>query len=334
MKLCLENISVSISGKQILHSINLQVDEGKFVSLLGQSGCGKSTLLKTISGILPHSTGTITLNGSKVDKIPPHKRGAVIVFQDMRLFPHLTAAENVGFPLRMQGMPQREYLCVASELLERVQLGGLDRRKPNDMSGGQQQRVALARALAAKPAIMLLDEPFSGLDENLRDDMRRLVLELHKEFRMTTILVTHDKREALAMSDQLVVMSEGRILQMGTPKQLYEAPDSREVAEYFGEAQFIKGSQRDGVFRCPLFDFLYEAADGEYVAMIRPYALEVVTGEGFTLVQTMYGGDSIEAVFRHQASGISLTCKLPPDSNMKVGAAARILPIEDKVRLI
>jgi ABC-type Fe3+/spermidine/putrescine transport system ATPase subunit len=334
MKLCLEDISVNISGKRILHSINLQVEEGAFVSLLGPSGCGKSTLLKTITGILPHISGTIILDGSKVDKVPPHKRGAVIVFQDMRLFPHLTAAENVGFPLRMQGVAQREYLRVASELLERVQLDGLDGRKPNAMSGGQQQRVALARALAAKPAILLLDEPFTGLDENLRDDMRHLVLELHKEFGMTTVLVTHDKREALAMSDNIVVMSEGRILQMSTPKQLYEAPNSREVAEYFGEANFVKGTQRNGVFYCPLFGFPYEAVDGEYVAMIRPYALEVVSGEEYILTQTMYGGDYIEAIFRHQASGILLTCKLMPDNNIKLGDTANIVPIADKVKLI
>jgi len=212
MELELKRLTVELGGKEILHSLDCRVEDGCFLSLLGPSGCGKSTLLKTVAGILPQSGGEVWMGGRCVDDLPPHRRGAVIVFQDMRLFPHLTAEENVAFPLKMRGVSRQERRRRALELLERVQLGGLGGRRPHQLSGGQQQRVALARALAAQPNLLLLDEPFSGLDEELRGQMRDLVRRLHDETGCTTLLVTHDREEARVLSDRILRMEAGRLL--------------------------------------------------------------------------------------------------------------------------
>ncbi len=212
MKLSIEGLQVHIDKEAILHNISLQVEQGEFLSLQGPSGCGKSTLLKSIAGILPAEQGTIYLDGKDITRLPIHQRGTVIVFQDMRLFPNMTVEENIAFPLKMQKVPKAQRLSAARELLEKVQLPGYGKRRIHQLSGGQQQRVALARALAAKPKLLLLDEPFSALDEELRQGMRELVLQLHKEFAMTTIMVTHDRPEAVAMSDRIITMSEGAIV--------------------------------------------------------------------------------------------------------------------------
>lgn len=211
MKLCIEKLRVALNHEPILHNISLQVEQGEFLSLQGPSGCGKSTLLKSIAGILPAEQGHIYLDGRDITNLPIHQRGTVIVFQDMRLFPNMNVEDNIAFPLKMQRVPKAQRLETARELLEKVQLSGYGKRRIHQLSGGQQQRVALARALAARPKLLLLDEPFSALDEELRQGMRDLVLQLHHEFSMTTILVTHDRHEAIEMADRVVSMKDGKI---------------------------------------------------------------------------------------------------------------------------
>ena len=245
MKLEIRDLTVSYDTGVVLSDLSLDMAEGEFLSLLGPSGCGKTTLMKAIAGILPVEKGTIMLDGEDITDRPIHKRGTVIVFQDMRLFPHMTVADNVAFPLKMQGMDKKKRLEQAHSLLEKVQMGGYENRLPSELSGGQQQRVALARALASQPRLLLLDEPFSALDENLREDMRRLVLELRRAFGMTVLLVTHDREEALSMSDRVAVMFGGKLLQTGTPRQVYDRPASRQVADYFGDCIYLP--QADGV---------------------------------------------------------------------------------------
>ena len=203
---------VDIKGQPILKGVDFSVKGGELMGLLGPSGCGKSTLLKAVAGILPPKSGSILIGGEDMANVPPHKRGAVIVFQDMRLFPNMTALENVAFPIKMQGVPKRQRLEQAGQLMKSVQLCGLESRRINELSGGQQQRVALARALAAQPRLLLLDEPFTALDNELKEEIRALVLELHKKFRTTTVLVTHDRQEAFAMADRIAVMREGRVM--------------------------------------------------------------------------------------------------------------------------
>ncbi len=220
MKLNIEHLVVDIDQDTILQDISLQVEQGEFLSLQGPSGCGKSTLLKSIAGILPLKQGRIFLDGQDITELPIHKRGTVIVFQDMRLFPNMNVEENIAFPLKMQKVPKEQRLSIARELLEKVQLPGYGKRRIHQLSGGQQQRVALARALAAKPKLLLLDEPFSALDEELRQGMRELVLTLHRDFAMTTIMVTHDKTEALSMSDRIVTMSGGAVVDILSKDEL------------------------------------------------------------------------------------------------------------------
>lgn len=272
MKLEIKSLSVELNKNLILKDIDLAIEEGEFISLLGPSGCGKSTLLKTIAGLIPVSGGAVSLDGEVINEVPAYKRGTVIVFQDMRLFPNMTVAENVAYPLRIKGMNRSERIRKAEEYLGYVQLSGYGDRKISRLSGGQQQRVALARALAAEPKIVLLDEPFSSLDENLREDMRKLVKDLHRQFRMTTILVTHDRQEAVAMADRLAIMFEGGIVQTGTPEEVFADPAGQNVEEYFGGNLLVKGVVHGGVFTATDGSKLIcalDRPDGECELMIR-----------------------------------------------------------------
>lgn len=271
MKLEIQNITVAYDTETVLKDLSLSVRKGEFLSLLGPSGCGKSTLLKTIAGILTPSEGKITLDGREITHCSVHKRGTVVVFQDMRLFPHMSVLNNVAFPLKMQGMAKAQRLETARQMLSKVQMEGFSHRLPGELSGGQQQRVALARVLAAKPRLLLLDEPFSALDENLREEMRNLVLRLHREFGMTTILVTHDRQEALSMSDRVAVMENGVILQLDSPEKVYNCPASRRVAEFFGGCTWLRGTVETGVFRTGNLELTVSEPDGEYDLLLRPH---------------------------------------------------------------
>ena len=267
MKLEIKDLSVELNKTRILKGIDLEIEDGEYLSLLGPSGCGKSTLLKTIAGLIPVSGGTVSLGGKIINEVPAYKRGTVIVFQDMRLFPNMTVAENVAYPLRIKGMNKSERLRKAEEYLGYVRLDGLGGRKISRLSGGQQQRVALARALASEPQIVLLDEPFSSLDENLREDMRKLVKDLHRRFHMTTVMVTHDRQEALAMADRVAIMFDGQIVQDGTPNEILMHPADERVSQYFGNNSYIRGIVRSGVFTATDGSGLtcrIDRPDGEY----------------------------------------------------------------------
>ena len=247
MELSVSHISLTLgSGRKtmrpVLRDVSFTVPDGAFCSLLGESGAGKSTLLKVIAGILLQDSGSIAFDGAAVDGLPPHRRRLGFVFQDVRLFPHMTVEENVAYPLRMAGVGRRERRARAQELIERVQLAGFGPRPVQTLSGGQAQRVALARAIAAAPAALLLDEPFSGLDESLRDDMRSLLLRLHREEGVTALMVTHDANEALMMSDTIVALDGGRVTQVGAPEVLYRDPATAKIAACFGDCSVLEGA--------------------------------------------------------------------------------------------
>ena len=300
MKLEIKNLSVGYETGVVLKDLSLEVAEGEFLSLLGPSGCGKTTLMKSIAGILPTQGGTVCLDGRDITNLPIHKRGTVIVFQDMRLFPHQSVAENVAFPLKMQGVSKGDRLKKAEELLDKVQMAGFGSRKPADLSGGQQQRVALARALAAQPKLLLLDEPFSALDENLREDMRSLVLQLRREFHMTVILVTHDREEALSMSDRVALMFEGRIAQIGTPWEVYNRPECRRVADYFGDCVYLPGYVKNGQFSGSHIHCPAAVPDGGYEMMLRPDDL-ILDESGrypLTVEAVSFRGSDTRVIFR------------------------------------
>lgn len=303
MKLEIRNINVSYDSDVVLKELSLSVREGEFLSLLGPSGCGKSTLLKTVAGILTPQAGSIHLDGRDITYCPVHKRGTVVVFQDMRLFPHMTVLDNVGFPMKVQGMPRAQRQELARDILKKVQMDTFCHRLPGELSGGQQQRVALARVLAAKPKLLLLDEPFSALDENLREDMRNLVLQLHREFAMTTILVTHDRQEALSMSDRVAILEDGQILQLDTPRQVYNVPACRRVAEFFGGCTWLRGTVEAGIFRTFHLELPVTDPDGTYDLLLRPHNFcPEVPGSYPVMVESIRfrGGDTL-VTFRDDA---------------------------------
>ncbi|QHI73547.1 ABC transporter ATP-binding protein [Aminipila terrae] len=336
MELSLKNISVTLSQKQILDSISLTVEDGAFISLLGASGCGKSTLLKTIAGIITPASGSVFLNGSCADHVPSHKRGTVIVFQDLRLFPHMTVMENIAFPMKMQGVVKVKYLETAGKLLEKVQLQGFEQRRIREMSGGQLQRVALARALAANPNVLLLDEPFSSLDENLRQDMRQLVLKLQKDFKITTILVTHDRQEALSMSDKIALMMNGKILQYDTPENIYNFPASRDVADFFQHAAYLDGAVENHVYKCEIGQFQVDKPDGHYQAMFRPgsvYVDKMGSEKNFQICEMQYRGEDYKVRLVSEKTGLMLTAFIASSSELQTGDMVSIGIIKDKVLL-
>ncbi|MEO8402058.1 MAG: spermidine/putrescine ABC transporter ATP-binding protein PotA [Gammaproteobacteria bacterium] len=241
----LRGVSKSIHNHEILYDINLEVRNGEFLTLLGPSGCGKTTLLRLISGFEEPTTGKIFINGKDVDGLPPHLRHVHTVFQSYALFPHMTVYENVAFGLRCQKLPKKELEERVADVLKIVKLEKYVQRKPEQLSGGQQQRVAIARAVVNRPLVLLLDEPLSSLDYRLRKTMQIELKQLQRKLGITFIFVTHDQEEALSMSDRVVVMNEGGIEQVGTPRQVYEKPQNLSVAKFIGEAN---------IFDCEIVD--------------------------------------------------------------------------------
>lgn len=237
----LAGIYKSLSGNQILQDINLNVKEGEFLTLLGPSGCGKTTLLRLISGFEEPTQGIIRIDGVDVSGLPPHQRHVHTVFQSYALFPHMTVYDNIAFGLKCRKIPNKDIPARVANVLKMVKLEKFADRKPSQLSGGQQQRVAIARAAVNRPRVLLLDEPLSALDYRLRKTMQIELKQLQRELGITFIFVTHDQEEALAMSDRVVVMHEGNIEQIGTPREVYEEPRNLNVAKFIGEANIFPG---------------------------------------------------------------------------------------------
>lgn len=237
----LRGINKTINDLEILENINLEVQEGEFLTLLGPSGCGKTTVLRLISGFEDPTQGSIFIDGKDVSGLPPHQRHAHTVFQSYALFPHMTVFENVAFGLRCQNVPAQEIESRVADVIKMVKLERYLHRKPGSLSGGQQQRVAIARAAVNRPRVLLLDEPLSALDYRLRKTMQLELKHLQRTLGITFIFVTHDQEEALSMSDRIVVMQEGCIEQIGTPRQVYEEPQNLNVAKFIGEVNIFDG---------------------------------------------------------------------------------------------
>ncbi|MGD9808497.1 MAG: spermidine/putrescine ABC transporter ATP-binding protein PotA [Deferribacterales bacterium] len=237
----LENISKFFDNLGVVDNLCLDIFDGEFVTLLGPSGCGKTTLLKIIGGFENQDSGSVYLDGKEVSKLPPNKREVNTVFQSYALFPHLNVYDNVAFGLKMKKMPKNEIKSLVEEALETVKLRDFADRMPSKLSGGQQQRVAIARAIVQKPKLLLLDEPLSALDYKLRKQMQLELKRIQRMLGITFIFVTHDQEEALSMSDRVVVMNEGVIQQVGTPKEVYEEPKNLFVAKFVGEINILHG---------------------------------------------------------------------------------------------
>lgn len=245
----LEGLGKSFGAVQAVRDVDLRFDHGRFVCLLGPSGCGKTTLLRLIAGLETPTTGRIFLDGEDVTDRPAHKRDFGMVFQSLALFPHLSVGENIAYALRVRGVGKAERRRRAEALLELVRLPGVIDRHINQLSGGQRQRVAIARALALDPKLFLLDEPLSALDAKLREAMQVELRLLQQRIGVSTIVVTHDQREAMTMADTVVVMDGGRVQQVGPPLEIYRNPRNAFVAEFIGLSNLIRGTLRDGVVR-------------------------------------------------------------------------------------
>ncbi len=303
----LRQITKRYGSVYALDHIDLNIRSGEFLTLLGPSGSGKTTLLSVLAGFTRPDSGSLTFGHTEVICMPPQKRNIGMVFQSYALFPHMTVADNVGFPLRLRGVKREEMSRRVEQALEMVRLDGYGERRVQQLSGGQCQRVALARALVFEPRIMLMDEPLSALDKQLREHMQIELRQLHDKLGMTTVYVTHDQREALTMSDRVAVINKGRIVQVDTPRALYERPFNRFVAEFIGESCFVPVIMREGTVLldgAPLKTPTHPGGDGPRLLMLRPERLKILAGgagedmgEGINFLKaqvqtTIYQGES------------------------------------------
>jgi putative spermidine/putrescine transport system ATP-binding protein len=313
-----------------LNDVSLSIRRGEFMTLLGPSGCGKTTLLSLAAGFFSPDSGEILIDGRSVNDVPTYQRQIGLMFQNYALFPHMSVANNIAYGLKARHVAKRERNRRVDDVLALVKLTGFEDREPRQLSGGQQQRVALARALVINPAVLLLDEPFSALDKNLRASMQVELREIQRKLKVTTIFVTHDQGEALSLSDRLAVMSEGRIRQLGTPEEIYRRPCDRFVASFVGDANVLRGRLEsiDGSFAVvtlgaarikvppgPLTDVAVSAPVDLFV---RPEQLEVIEAgdscaTGGTVVAQVYQGGHVD---------IHVACPDSPGARLLVRSGA------------
>jgi len=265
-------------GAFSIDDVTFEVPAGQLVALLGPSGSGKSTILRIIAGLEAADSGEVELTGEDATHLPARRRGVGFVFQHYALFRHMTIRQNVAFGLEVQGLPKRETRARVDELLGLVQLAGYAERYPSQLSGGQRQRVALARALATKPKVLLLDEPFGALDSRVRDELRSWLRRLHDEYHVTSLFVTHDQQEAFEVCDQVVVLNQGKVEQVGAPQELYERPATPFVTEFLGSVNVLRGKSLSGMavlgagMHVPLE---VHGPDGPVSIYVRPHDLDV-----------------------------------------------------------
>ncbi|WP_205908927.1 ABC transporter ATP-binding protein [Metarhizobium album] len=236
-----DKVSKTFGIMTVVDDLDLSIGKGEFVSMLGPSGSGKTTLLMMLAGFESPTSGTISVGGKRVDALPPHKRNMGVVFQNYALFPHMSVADNVAFPLKMRGASRSEIVERVTKALDMVQLGAFHERRPIQLSGGQQQRVALARALVFEPEVVLMDEPLGALDKKLREQMQMDIRDIHHRLGLTIVFVTHDQTEALTMSDRIAIFNHGKIEQIGGPSDIYDHPKTQFVAEFIGETNLLSG---------------------------------------------------------------------------------------------
>jgi ABC-type Fe3+/spermidine/putrescine transport system ATPase subunit len=316
--------------------LTFEVASGELAALLGPSGCGKTTTMKIIAGLLEPSAGDVGFDGRSILRDPPEQRGAVMVFQNNLLFPHLSVADNVGFGLRMRKVAKAEVAARVAEMLALVRLPDLGGRRPSELSGGQQQRVALARALVVRPKVLLLDEPLSNLDAHLRIEMRDLIRGLQRALGITTIFVTHDQEEAVVLADRIALILGGRLRQYDTPEAFYSRPADAATAAFFGGRNVYAGAGAEGVFACALgrLALPHGARNGPGLLTFRPEAVRIgaaevntlqaaVTGRVYLGTQTrlvlQVGTAAVEAVFapdlvRSVQPGDRLAVNVPRES--------------------
>jgi spermidine/putrescine transport system ATP-binding protein len=329
-----------------VNNLSLQVEPGEFLTLLGASGSGKTTTLRMIAGFETPTAGEILMSGAPITALPPNRRDVNTVFQHYALFPHLSVRQNVEYGLRMKGVPAQERASRANQALDMVQLADLALRAPRQLSGGQQQRVALARALINRPRVLLLDEPLGALDLKLRKEMQLELKHLQTAVGITFVYVTHDQEEALTMSDRIVLMRQGRVEQVGSPRHLYDEPASRYVAAFVGESNLLPGIVTESAGRevtLKVGDALLRATTASVLApkreaylAVRPEAVQLAQGAApeswnavsGTVRESVYAGSSLR-VHVELPSGLQLVAAVPPHHSPERGSAVTLVwPVE------
>lgn len=315
--LSIQNLTCQYETQTVLESLSLEVEHGEIVCLLGASGCGKTTLLKAIAGLLPLASGVMSLNGLTIDDgqlwLPPEQRNIGMIFQDYALFPHLTVAENVAFGLRDASPAQRQ--SKVTEMLDLVHLSGLSDRYPHQLSGGQQQRVAIARSLAYKPDLLLLDEPFSNIDTQVRHDLIAEIRKIFKKQGVTAIFVTHSREEAFAFADKMAVMQHGVIEQYGTASQLYFHPSSKFVADFLGGGSYLPATRVSDSQYQTEFGVLEATAQqmishgGRCELLLRPQQIRIHSDADsqVTVLEQQFMGDHCRYVIETQGAKLLAT---------------------------
>jgi len=348
MNLEVQNLVRRFGNSLALDGASLDANAGEIVALLGPSGCGKTTTLRIVAGFEAADSGHVLLGGAEIGRLPPHKRDIGLVFQDYALFPHMSVFDNVAYGLKRRGIAKAERAQTVGRVLETVRLSGYEARRPAQLSGGQQQRVALARALAIQPRLLLLDEPLSNLDAKLRGVLQTELREILARVGTTTLIVTHDQEEAMALADRIAVMRRGRTLQLGTPRQVYERPATRFVAEFLGKSLWFDGKLDGGQFVADAGIVLRcapaQLSAARYGLMLRPEALRLDTaigdGDGFParVKSVRYRGHAnlLELdIFGHATVSLELPHGAPiPDAGSDVAVRfdpERALPVPEDV---
>ncbi len=339
----LKGLSRTFGSFTAVDNVDLEIRDGEFISLLGPSGCGKTTTLRMLAGFIDPSAGTIDIDGRVLSapsgSVPPEKRGMSMIFQSYAIWPNMTVAENVAFGLEIRKVSREEMKTRVGDVLDTVQMRHLADRYPAELSGGQQQRVALARAIVVKPAVLLLDEPLSNLDANLREEMRFEIRRLHDAIKITTVYVTHDQAEAMATSDRIAVMNRGRIEQVDKPYLVYTRPKTRFVAGFIGRTNFVQAQRRDSHivfdgFTLPAgrFTLGLPGGAGPIDFSVRPQSLRLqrdataVNGAlvplGGSVTERAFLGEHWDYVFQPTGSGLQLKVSAPPSEVFEIGEAA------------
>jgi ABC-type Fe3+/spermidine/putrescine transport system ATPase subunit len=276
--LSIRNVAKSFGKNPVLRDISLQIAEGEFLTILGESGSGKTTLLRIIAGFESATSGEIWMGGERLDSLPPYRRRVNTVFQNYALFPHLTVEQNVGYGLRIAKLPNEEIAARVGQILELMKLTLYAQYKPAEISGGQQQRVALARALVNRPRLLLLDEPLSALDANLRRHMQGELKSLQREVGISFVFVTHDQEEAMVMSDRIALLRRGELEQVASPREIYSHPATAYTAQFIGHTNLLRGEVKDGIARCYSLSWRTGLRDGPGIFSLRPENIRVAAG--------------------------------------------------------
>ena len=338
LELC--NVAKRFGSRAVLQDVSLDVAAGEFLTLLGESGSGKTTLLRLIAGFERPTAGEIRMGGERLDLLPPHRRRVNTVFQSYALFPHLNVRENVGYGLRVKGIGKNETSERVEQALAMVKMQDFAGAQPARLSGGQQQRVALARALVNRPQLLLLDEPLSALDANLRKQMQSELKTLQREVGITFLFVTHDQEEAMALSDRIALLREGQLEQVASPREIYARPASAYTAQFIGQTNLLRGEIRNGIANCGVLRWPLAAADGAATFSLRPEAIRL-SGDAVRrntevkfragIRQQLFAGAS-ELLEVDAGAGQVLRVRVPP-SGVLTGEHELVFSIADAVRV-